>query len=96
MKCRVCMEDVNEGAETEHLVAAHPAPEGGFVFFYEGKPFTTPKPSMLVGELLTLVQGNAMYQFYEEREGEMFPLSHGNAVDVTRCPHFFVVPPATF
>jgi len=95
MKCRVCLLDVPTDLQAEHL-AAHRAPDGGFLFFYEGREFRTDQPSMLVGELLRLVGGNATYQFHEERDGQHISLSHDNAVDLTREPRFYSVPSATY
>lgn len=95
--CKLCGESVPLYDQSDHLRFKHPAPAGGFRFWYEGRPFFTDKPSMLVHELLTLVDGSTTYQFYMEVSGgEGVPLSHGNAVDLTQEPHFYSVPPATY
>lgn len=82
--------------QARHLREAHAPPAGGFPFYHDGQRYTSLIPSMLVGDVLRMVQGQVMYQFYQEVAGEMCPLAHGNAVDLTNSPHFFSVPPATY
>jgi hypothetical protein len=103
MECSICHEIVDPGKAEAHLTTVHPTPVGGFQFFYDGRPYLTARPSMLVSELLALVGGNVLYQFYEERPDTMpsvarslFPISHAQAVDLTNGPRrFFSIPPAT-
>lgn len=94
--CQVCLASVDAEHQADHLASAHPAPPEGFLFYYNGLPFYTAQPSMLVWELLGLVGGNPMYEFSESRDGGKHSFNHGNAVDLTREPHFFAIPPATF
>jgi hypothetical protein len=92
-KCLICGVDrVTKVDQEEHLAAVHKGPH---VFFYDAKEYRTEKPSMLVAELLQLVGGNPMYYFHEDRGGKQIDYSQGQAVDLTRRPHFFSVPPAT-
>jgi hypothetical protein len=91
--CHVCGEQVAKPDQAAHLIARHPGPH---VFHYDAREYQTDKPSMLVSELLALVKGEVTYSFYEERDGEHFYFSHGQAVDLTRDPWFYSVPPATF
>lgn len=75
----------------------HPAPSGGFLFFYEGREYRTERMSMLVGELLTLTGGNVMYLFYEQRDGKEIPYSQGQSLCLTDGPRrFYSLPPATY
>jgi hypothetical protein len=37
-----------------------------------------------------------MYQLHEERDGRDIYYGDGEAVDLTREPHFFSVPPASY
>lgn len=93
-KCLICgVERLGEADQAEHLAAAHAGPH---VFFYDMREYRTQQPSMLVMELLKLVDGNPTYHFYEERDGRDIYFSHAEAVDLTRRPHFFSLPPATY
>ncbi len=97
LRCEVCNEFVEDERQAAHLAEMHPTPAGGFKFLYEGRAYRSERPSMLVSELLALVHGNVTYQFYQQRPaGEMVPLSHGNAVDLTSLPRFYSIPSATF
>lgn len=96
LRCAVCLEVVKTGEQDAHLSSQHPAPIEGFKFFYDARPYFTQQPSMLVGELLTLVGGNVTYLFHEERDGQQIPFAHGNSVDLTREPWFYSVPSATY
>lgn len=91
--CHICGEQVPKPEQAAHLATKHPGPH---VFHYEAREYQTDKPSMLVCELLTLVKGALTYQFYEDRNGENIPFSHGQAVDLTRDPWFYSIPPATY
>lgn len=96
MECSICHERVAAEQTDEHLATAHPTPPEGFQFFYDGQAYRTDRPSMQVSELLTLVNGGRTYQFYEDRDGALIPLSHAQAVDLTNGPRrFFSIPPAT-
>lgn len=95
--CICCGELVADSQAEEHLRLRHPAPQGGFLFYVDAQSYYLPEPSLLVGELLTKIGGQLTYQFYEKRDGQDWPLSHGQAVDLTNGPHYFVlVPPATY
>lgn len=94
--CHICGVTVPTHLQLAHLTSTHPTPVVGFRFSYEGREYRSDQPSMTVSELLRLVGGSAMHQFCEQRDGQMFPLSHGNAVDLTREPRFYSVPYATY
>ena len=104
MECGICHATVDAKDVAEHLTTVHPTPLGGFQFFHDGKPYHTDRPSMLVWELLAFVGETLnrrpyahLYQFYEEREKEMIPIGHMQAVDLTNGPRrFFSIPPATW
>lgn len=95
-RCHICGESVEQPRQAQHLREQHPAPEGGFLFHYNGREYRTDKPSTLVCELLQLVNGEVTYPFHEERGGEKIPYSHSQAVDLTREPWFYSVPFARF
>lgn len=63
--CQVCGFSVNPTERESHLREAHPAPEGGFTFHYDARPYRTDKPSMMVSELLMLVNGQVTYHLYQ-------------------------------
>jgi len=99
LRCAVCMEMVNKADQRTHLETRHPAPAGGFKFFYNGQTFYSEKPSMYVRDLLALVNGNVMGHFYMERtkrDGGDVAFAHGEAVDLTRQPRFYTLLPATY
>lgn len=94
--CVVCGESVPLYDQADHLRLKHPAPSGGFRFWYDERPYLTDKRSMPVGDLLKLVDGSPTYYFYMEvRGGKDVPLHHGDAVDLTQEPRFYCVPPAS-
>jgi len=92
----ICQEEVELYDRADHLMVKHPAPVGGFKFWFHGEAYYTDHPSMLVLEILRVVNCSAAYQFWEERLDGDIPLSHANAVDLRREPRFYAVPPATF
>lgn len=97
-QCVLCGEVVRRTATAAHLVGAHPTPVGGFVFHFDGERFVTTQPSMLISELQALMgdRWRFGYTFWQQNEGEQeFPVV-GNAVDLRRSPHFWLVPPATY
>ncbi len=91
--CCICGEFVEPDATDAHLADKHPAPRGGFRFTFDAAEFYTDKPSMSVLDLLALVgRGDAgLYTLYQGDHEVV-----GNAVDVTREPQFFLVPPARY
>jgi hypothetical protein len=91
--CIVCGAEVPKAEQATHLRYAHPGP---FYFWHDARRFATASPSMLVGELKQLVGCTVTYPFHEERDGKEIYYSDGQAVDLTREPHFFSVPPATY
>ena len=96
IQCLICKAYVQPAEQAEHMAYAHPEPDGGFKFYMDGQLYTWDKPSELVGTLRKrFAPGSLTYTFYEDRNGEMIPFSAGNAVDLTRFPHFCNVPPAT-
>jgi hypothetical protein len=93
--CMICGEPVaGEPAQAAHLTAKHPGP---FKFHYDARPYSTDKPSMLVQDLLKLVGGNVQYLFYEHlgTDAHVF-YAQAQAVDLTREPWFYSIPPATY
>lgn len=91
--CVVCGEPVLPNEQAEHLRTKHAAPAGGFPFWINERKYRSPAPSMTVGELLKMTDSPVTYQFEDER-GNSY--SHENSVDLTRDPHFSLVPPATY
>lgn len=94
--CFVCGKHVAAKDQAAHLRLQHPTPTGGFRFWFDGKAYRTDKPSVLVMDILKMVDYPPTYQFFEERKTGDVPLSHMNSVDLTREPHFYCVPPATW
>lgn len=91
--CRICGQPVEPGDQAHHLRTEHRGPH---TFFHDARGYTTDRPSMTVTELKGLILCTATYQLHEERDGKDIYYSDGEAVDLTRTPHFFSVPPATF
>jgi len=93
-ECLMCGQRVEPGDQAYHLRSAHLGPH---VFFFDGRKYSTDRPSMMVWELKKFVMCTSTYQLYEEREGDPTDKARfdGEAVDLTRRPHFFNVPPAT-
>lgn len=91
--CLICGEVVAPSSQMAHLQQIHPGP---FVFWHDARRFTTHHPSMLVADLKHLVGCTVSYHLYQELDGKNIPFNDGNAVDLTREPHFYSLPPATF
>lgn len=92
-QCHVCGEHVSKPDQAAHFAAKHPGPH---VFHHDAVEYHTDKPSMTVHELKQIVRCNPTYSFCEERNGEHMHFSDGQAVDLTRDPWFYSIPPATF
>ena len=90
--CAVCKRPVPQGYEQDHLRANHLGPH---TWWFNAKKFQTAEPSMTVGEIKKLADESYGYQFFEERAGEQIYFGDSEAIDLTRAPHFFAVPPAT-
>jgi hypothetical protein len=91
--CLVCGLVLPPELQQDHLAVIHPGPH---VFYHDARRFETLKPSMMVVELKKLVRCSVVYLLHEERDGREIFYSDGQAVDLTREPHFFSVPPATY
>jgi hypothetical protein len=91
--CRICGQPVEPGDQAHHLRSEHRGPH---TFFHDARGYTTDRPSMMVAELKAMVLCTPTYQLHEERDGKAYYYSDGEAVDLTRRPHFYSVPPATF
>lgn len=91
--CRACGQPVEPVDQAHHLRSAHPGPH---VFFHDGREFSTDQPSMLVADLKRMVLCTVAYPLYEERDMADVFHSDGVSVDLTRKPHFYSVPPATY
>lgn len=96
--CAVCGTTVPFGQQSEHLAAAHPPPLEGWPFWFDGRPYRSDVPSMIVAELLVKVGASTIYRTKQivgtgdaRRE---FDVSHDQAVDLTQQPQFFAIPPA--
>ena len=97
--CIVCHAEVPESQQAAHLASAHPAPEGGFVFHMDARPYRTDRPSMTVTELLLLVGATPTYPLFQKgtrSNGDDVFIPQGCAVDLTQDPWFYAVPPATY
>lgn len=92
-QCIVCKREVPEGYESEHLSANHFGPH---IFWFNMRQHQTMEPSMTMGDVVKMVDGNTRYHVFEEREGGDIPWGHGVAVDLTNTPRFYTVPPATY
>ena len=92
-QCIVCQQWVREGDEKEHLRASHLGPH---YFWFDCRQFRTMEPSMTMGDIRKLVDAPTFYPVFEDRDGEEIPWGDGVAVDLTREPHFFAIPPATW
>jgi hypothetical protein len=99
--CVVCGKVVAVADRNEHLAANHLGPH---YFWYNTKKFRTMEPSMRVRDLKKLVDApppSWLYRFIQDRNGgqagppDNVEWSDDVAVDLTREPHFFSVPPAT-
>lgn len=90
--CVVCRREVPQGYEQDHLRANHLGPH---VWWFDMRKYQTAEPSMTVAEIKRLANSSSGYQFFEERDGQQVYFGDSEAVDLTRSPHFFAVPPAT-
>src|ERR1700722_15757142 len=95
--CLICGQVVETAAQGEHLRTIHSSPDGGFPFFLDGRLCHSDVPSMLVAEVKARFGSTPTYQLYQQLspDEDVF-ISDGRAVDLTQCPHFFAIPPATF
>lgn len=91
-ECIVCKRHVPEGYERDHINANHLGPH---TFWFGARRFQTMEPSMTIAEIARMANASLSYQIFEEREGGDIGRTHGEAVDLTRQPHFYAVPPAT-
>lgn len=92
-RCACCSGMFFPHEQAAHLKSAH---GGKHLFWHDARPYTTDKPSMTVGELKRIVICTPIYHLYEDRDGEHIFHCDGVAVDLTRKPHFFSIPPATY
>lgn len=95
-QCIICRARVPVGTEAAHLAQVHPSPVGGFLFYHDERRYYTDRPSMQVTEVRRLVDSSPLYQFLVDQGGIDVALNDGQAVDLTREPHFYSVPPATY
>lgn len=91
--CLCCGLRVEPGDQAWHLRTQHAGPH---IFYHDGREFSTESPSMNVGDLKRMVLCTVNYPLYEERREKDIFHSDGVSVDLTRKPHFFSVPPATY
>lgn len=96
-KCIICLENVDPCSQATHLRTKHATPSEGFRFWLDGRPCFADKPSMLAGDLLKAFDGDIFGHFYQDLGNGPFghPIGHGQAVDLTSEPHFYVLLPAT-
>ena len=90
--CVVCGKSVAEADQAEHLETNHLGPH---YFRWEAVGYRTDRPSMTVAELLKMMGRTDGPMIFEERNGERIHYAHGQSVDMTRNPQFFVDLPAT-
>jgi hypothetical protein len=90
--CIVCGRGYADNAD-EHLRNGHIGP---FEFWFGVRKYKTSAPSMLVGEIVRMVDASPLNAVFQDRfgAGADTPLAHGAAVDLTREPHFYCVPAA--
>src|ERR1019366_3032074 len=93
-QCVVCKRFYAENNLDEHLQNNHLGPHE---FWFDMRKYKTSAPSMTIGELVKMVDASTINQVFEDMLGASpdVPLSHNMAVDLTREPHFYCVPPAT-
>ncbi len=89
--CLICGEEIAKADQPAHLAARH---RGPFKFHHNGVEYSTDRPSMTVVELKGLVVCTPTYIMWEERAGGDVAYADGQAVDLTREPWFFSIPPA--
>jgi hypothetical protein len=90
--CAVCGKSVAITDQADHLKAHHLGPH---YFWFDCREHRTLEPSMTVAALKKMANTNPTYYAYEEREGADIALSDAQAVDLTRRPRFYAIPPAT-
>jgi hypothetical protein len=91
-KCAVCGKVVLDQDQETHLQTQHMGPH---YFWFDALRYRTDKPSMTIVELLNLVGRQGGPSVFEDRAGERIYLAHGQVVDMTQEPKFFVHLPAT-
>lgn len=91
--CKICGFRVEPEDQAWHLKTQHAGPH---IFYHDGRQYSTERPSMTVKELKHLVLCTPNYPIYEERDYKDIFHSDGVSVDLTRKPHFYSVPPATY
>lgn len=65
-------------------------------FFMNAQRFLTDKPSMIVADIIKMTDSNTLGHFVEDRNDEWIYFGHGETVDLTSRPHFFILLPATW
>lgn len=64
-------------------------------FWFGDKKFSSSEPRLMMGQIKKIANVASMYQAYEEHTNGDIPLGDGEAVDLTKEPHFWAAPPAT-
>lgn len=75
--------------ERKRLLAAPPAAQQVYPFWYDMRRYEVAVAEMKVKELKELVDCCRERHFYEERGGEMFFYGDNEIVDLRNCPHLF-------
>lgn len=91
-QCVVCKREVPQGYESDHLAANHLGPHQ---FWFNMRKYQTIGASMSAADLKRMVNAVIGRPVFEEREGGDHYYSDAEAIDLTRCSHFYTVPPAT-
>ena len=94
-RCAVCERMVPEGYEADHLRANHLGPH---TFWFGVLMYQTDEPSMLASDILRKYYGEipSLGFLSEDRDGDEVSYRMTDAVDLTRRPHLFYAPPATW
>lgn len=93
-QCVICNKEIRAGDELEHLRTNHLGPH---YFWFDACEYRTEEPSMTGSEIVKMCRGASTvgYDLVEDRDGKWIYRSGGEAIDLTRRPHFWFVPYAT-
>jgi hypothetical protein len=93
--CLICQEPVELGNQEDHLRTKHATPATGFRFWLDAVAHFADKPSMLIADLRKQCNVTPHGFFVQDVGGQWTYYSDGQAVDLTKEPHFFILLPAT-
>jgi hypothetical protein len=92
-QCVVCGQAVEASMQSEHLLKKHAGPHK---FRFDGKPFSSHKPSMTIAEIKEFVDCPRTYHVFQQdrQQDERLYYSDAQAVDLTRAPNLYADIPA--